>query len=95
VTCSAGHGDGQRIRHPAGKSETVPPMTLCVTAAEPDPPSKRRNTAPRHRHIPVREKSGGAARVAKNADAFGNCAIFRFLDGASVRGPPTGAGIET
>ena len=49
------------------KSDTGPQITLGDAAAEPDPPSKRRNTAPRHRHSPVREKPERALRVREIA----------------------------
>src|SRR6516162_5973047 len=72
------------------KSDTGPQITLGDAAAEPDPPSKRRNTAPRHRHSPVRGKAGQVVRVP------GNCGCPRKLraifgiapNGASVCSQP-------
>jgi len=49
------------------KSDTGPQITLGDAAAEPDPLSKRRNTASGHRHSPVREKPERALRVREIA----------------------------
>jgi hypothetical protein len=57
-------------------SDTGPQITLGDAAAEPDTPSKRRDTAPRHRHNPVRGKAETLRRRVKNCARLGNCARF-------------------